>query len=81
MNVKTTGMKQRVCSPLTSLDKVEHLDLEVDLGQHVGLGVPLDLILSKDLLYFASLDLLDADVPRCSDKSRLLVGPKIFFDE
>ena len=66
---------------MTNLDEVEHLDLEVDLGQHAGLDVPLCLILCEDLLYLVSLDLLDADVPRCSDKSRVLVGPKIFFDE
>ena len=64
MNVETTGMNQRGCSPLTNLDKVEHLDLEVDLGQHAGLDVPLGLISCEGLLNFASLDLQDADVPR-----------------
>ena len=66
---------------MTNLDKVEHLDLEVDLGQHAGLDVPLDLILREDLMHVVSLDLLDMDVLRGSDKSRVLVGPKIFFDE
>ena len=64
MDIKNTEMKQRVCSPLTSLGEMRLLDLEADLGQQVGLDVLLDLISCEDLLHFAALDLLDMDVPR-----------------
>ena len=45
---------------MTSLGEAEHLDLEADLGQQVGI----DLVLGEDLFCFAALDLLEICVPR-----------------
>ena len=39
MDIKSTEIKQRVCSPSISLGEMRLLDLEVDLGWQVGLDV------------------------------------------
>ena len=77
MNVETAGMEQRGCFPLTSLDKVEHLDLEVDLEQQVGLDVLLDVVLGEDLTCFSALGLLKIDAPRWEELKVLRV-PEVF---
>ena len=79
MNVETTGMKQRGCSPLTNLRKVGFLVPEEDLVKCAELETLSGLVLKEDFECFVALTLgfPQVDVPRW-EKLKVLLDPEVF---